>query len=128
MAAEAKLSKSLHKLVILCIKYFPILFSVLNIIFNILWTLGVEFWIIGYFGYTSILVIFFLYLVSYSFKFCRWHRMPIHYLLLSNIINVVDNMFPTLLLNQELLTTMITLFIIFTCLTLYFKLHENSNR
>lgn len=124
---EAKLNKSLHKAVILCIKYFPILFSILNTLFNILWIIDIEFWIIGYFGYTSILVIFFLYLVSYSFKFCKWHRMPIHYLLISNIINIVDNIFPTLLLNQELLITISILFIIFTCLTLYFKLHENSN-
>lgn len=125
---EVKLNKSLHKLIILCIKYFPIILSTISIIFNTLWLLKIKLWILGYFGYTSILVIFFLYLVSYAFKFCKWHRMPIHYLLISNIINIIDNIFPTLLLNQELLIILIMLFVMFICLTLYFKLHENSNR
>lgn len=124
---EARLNKALYKLVILFIKYFPILFSIISIIFNILWLIGIELWIIAYLGYTSILVVLFLYLVSYAFKFCKWHRMPIHYLLISNIINIIDNIWPNLLLNHELLITMSTLFIIFTYLTLYFKLHENSN-
>lgn len=39
------------------------------------------------FGGFSICFIITLYLQSYIFQFCSWHRVPIHYVLLSNIAN-----------------------------------------
>lgn len=42
------------------------------------------------FGGFSICFIITLYLQSYIFQFCSWHRVPIHYVLLSNIIALID--------------------------------------
>lgn len=44
------------------------------------------------FGGFSICFIITLYLQSYIFQFCSWHRVPIHYVLLSNIIAFRNNM------------------------------------
>ena len=43
------------------------------------------------FGGFSICFIITLYLQSYIFQFCSWHRVPIHYVLLSNIIALIDD-------------------------------------
>ena len=46
--------------------------------------------ILSYLGGVSILTIAFLYITSYVFKFCSWHRMFIHYILVSDIISYID--------------------------------------
>ena len=43
-----------------------------------------------YVGGTSILTLAFLYLASYVFKFCEYHRMFLHYIVACNAISVID--------------------------------------
>jgi hypothetical protein len=45
--------------------------------------------IIAYFGGTSFLFIIVLYLISYVFKFCTLYRLPIHYIVISNLIGIL---------------------------------------
>ena len=44
----------------------------------------------SYVGGTSILTLMFLYLASYVFKFCEYHRMFLHYIVICNIIDTID--------------------------------------
>jgi hypothetical protein len=34
--------------------------------------------------------ILFLYISSYVFRFCSYHRLPLHYFLIVNILNIID--------------------------------------
>ena len=43
-----------------------------------------------YVGGTSILTLTFLYMASYVFKFCEYHRMFLHYIVACNIISAID--------------------------------------
>lgn len=43
-----------------------------------------------YVGGTSVLTLVFLYLASYVFKFCEYHRMFLHYIVACNTINFID--------------------------------------
>lgn len=43
--------------------------------------------------FVSFVTLFFLYLSSYAFKFCEYHRVPLHYMLTINVINTVDSYF-----------------------------------
>ena len=44
----------------------------------------------NYVGGTSVLTLTFLYLASYVFKFCEYHRMFLHYVIVCNIISTID--------------------------------------
>lgn len=46
--------------------------------------------ILSYIGGISILSIIFLYISSYTFKFCEYHRMFLHYIVVVNTINTID--------------------------------------
>ena len=69
-------------------------------------TLAFLYWlntIIGYIGWSqavinmlagvSFLPLLFLYVASYAFKFCGYHRMFLHYILVSNIFCYLDLIF-----------------------------------
>ena len=87
--AEEKLkSKVLYKLVLFSVKTIPVLISgiyVLNTILSYYW---IDVPILSYL--VMGLFIVFLYLASYAFRFCEWHRMFIHYISINFILNVID--------------------------------------
>lgn len=91
MHVEEKLrSKTLYKIELLLLKIIPMLMSVCSLCNSILSYLDIEVVILNYIGGVSILPLIFLYLSSYVFKFCEYHRMFLHYLLITDIINVYD--------------------------------------
>ena len=45
----------------------------------------------NFFSGISILPMIYLYMSSYSFKFCGKHRMPLHYVVVSNLIALYDS-------------------------------------
>ena len=63
------------------------LVCLLNSIFSYI---GIDLVILSYLGGTSIFTLIFLYLSSYVFKFCSYHRMFLHYVLITWIINITD--------------------------------------
>lgn len=44
----------------------------------------------SYIGSVSLLPLIFLYMSSYVFKFCEYHRMFLHYVVVTNVLNVYD--------------------------------------
>ena len=91
MHVEDKLkSKTMYKIELLLLKIIPMLMSVCSLCNSILSYLDVEVVILNYIGGVSLLPLIFLYLSSYVFKFCEYHRMFLHYLLITDIINVYD--------------------------------------
>lgn len=46
--------------------------------------------VLSVFGGTSFLPLAFLYLVSYVFRFCIYHRMFLHYILVTDVLNCFD--------------------------------------
>lgn len=51
---------------------------------------GIDLYILSYIGGVSIFTIIFLYLSSYVFKFCEYHRMFLHYVMATWVINIID--------------------------------------
>ena len=91
MDVEEKLkSKMLYKIELILLKIIPILMVVCSVSNSILSYLDIDVVILNYIGGVSILPLIFLYLSSYVFKFCEYHRMFLHYLLITDIINVYD--------------------------------------
>ena len=88
MAAEGNLKSSLYKLEIIIIKVLPFIIAALYILPTILDYIDICSILVNYIVY--LMFFFFLYVSSYVFKFCEYHRMPIHYALGINLINVYD--------------------------------------
>ena len=91
MAAEESLrSKSLYKVTIFTLKIIPMLLAICDIVNTLLYMWDINAEVLSYFGGVSFLTLVFLYLASYVFKFCEYHRLPLHYIVVTNIISIID--------------------------------------
>jgi hypothetical protein len=91
MTAEVKSrNKYLYKIEIGLLKILPMLIALIYFTNSILAQCGIDVPILSYIGGMSIIPIIFIYISSYVFKFCSYHRMFLHYIVLVDIINVYD--------------------------------------
>lgn len=84
------LNKTLYKIEIVFLKIIPFLLAGLNFINTVFWTLNITSPFIVSMSSVSIITISFIYISSYVFKFCEYHRIPLHYVVVNNIINSLD--------------------------------------
>ena len=91
MGVEEKLrSKRLYKIELLLLKLIPMILAFTALLNSILSYFGIDLYILSYIGGISIFTMVFLYLSSYVFKFCEYHRMFLHYVVITWIINIID--------------------------------------
>lgn len=82
--------KVLYKLELLVLKSLPILIALCYLTNSILSYFGIDFIFLSLLGGLSILPIIFILISSFVFKFCIYHRLPIYYIIFSDIINYYD--------------------------------------
>ena len=129
MAKEERLrSKFLYKSVLVFLKIIPMLICFLDVVNTVLCILDIECHWLSYIGGISFLTLAFLYLASYVFRFCAYHRMFLHYVLVTNILSVVDFEFGLPISNRGMLDIHIVLFDLFLFLVLYFYRREKCCR
>lgn len=91
MDVEEKLrSKRLYKIELLMLKLIPMILAFTALLNSILSYFDIDLYILSYIGGISIFTMVFLYLSSYVFKFCEYHRMFLHYVVITWIINIID--------------------------------------
>lgn len=90
MAAEASLNKPLYKIELYLLKVIPMIMAALHLASTTLFYFGIDPEILSYLGGVSFLTLGFLYLSSYVFKFCEYHRMFLHYVVVINLISIYD--------------------------------------
>lgn len=86
-AEERRLSKYPYKVLLIILKYTPITIAILH---TILSYLDISAELLSFFGGISILSLIFLYSASYVFQCCELHRIPLHYVVCSNLIGLYD--------------------------------------
>lgn len=121
MAVEESLNKSLYKTELYLIKIIPMLFAGLSLLNTILSYFNIDIPLISYIGSVSILTLIFMYLSSYVFKFCIYHRMFIHYTSLNWVLNIIDYYIGIPLSNRGLFIFYMSLTGIFLFLILYLR-------
>lgn len=121
MAVEESLNKSLYKMELYLIKIIPMLFAGLSLLNTILSYFYIDIPLISYIGSVSILTLMFMYLSSYVFKFCIYHRMFIHYTSLNWVLNIIDYYIGIPLSNRGLFIFYMSLTGIFLFLILYLR-------
>lgn len=126
MAVEESLNKTLYRLKLYLIKIIPIILAGITLLNTILSYVGIDTPILSYIGGISFLTLGFLYLTSYVFKFCSWHRMALHYVLVINLLNTYDYYIGIPVSDYFLLKIHLTITGIFLLLTLHLKFNTNG--
>lgn len=121
------LYKSLYKIEIYTIKIIPIVLALICFLNTLLCYLGIDLIILTYIGGISFITLGFLYLSSFVFRFCNYHRMFLHYITIVNIISYIDMEYGIPLSNFWLHILYTSLFLLFTFIFLYLKLNEQTN-
>lgn len=88
--AEKFLNKNLYKLELYSAKVIPMVIAGIALANTVLSYYGIDAPILSYIGGISILVVIRFYITSYTYRFCEYHRMFLHYIVLTNIINTYD--------------------------------------
>ena len=88
--AENLRSKLLYKIELRLLKIIPMILAFTALLNSILSYFNIDLYILSYIGGISIFTMVFLYLSSYVFKFCEYHRMFLHYVVVTWIINTID--------------------------------------
>ena len=83
-------SKTLYKIELGLLKVIPMILALTALLNSILSYFGIDLYILSYIGGVSIFTMLFLYLSSYVFKFCEYHRIFLHYIVSTWIINIID--------------------------------------
>lgn len=83
-------NKNLYKIFLIVIKYIPTFLAILKLTTLIANYLKVRLFILTCLGGTSIIMLLVLYLISYIFKFCLTHRLPLHYITIVSILTTLD--------------------------------------
>lgn len=80
----------MYKLELLSVKYIPILIALIVLLNAILSYFDIYLDALNYIAGTSFLTLIPMYISSYAFKFCEYHRMFIHYILTHKLVLTVD--------------------------------------
>lgn len=119
---EKQVNKTLYRVLLLVAKVIPMLLAFLHFVNILFGYFNIDSTILTYLGGISFLPILFLYITSYALKFCAYHRMFIHYCVITNIINIYDEYIGINIDNERYVMLLLILTIIMLFITLYLKL------
>lgn len=90
MEADLKRNKTLYKLLILMLKYIPMLIALCYMLNTLASIFGLYCGILSHLAGMSLFTWIFLYLAAIVFKFCNYHRMFLWYILVDDLISITD--------------------------------------
>ena len=91
MVAEARLkSKNLYKVELYLLNIMPMVIALAYLVNTVSSYFGVDIPILASIAGMSLIPLIFMYISSYVFKFCEYHRMFIHYILTHKLLVTVD--------------------------------------
>jgi len=91
MIKEVKsVNKRLYKLELYSAKVVPMLMAGITLANTVLSYAGIQLVCLSYIGGISLLVLIRFYITSYTYRFCSYHRMFLHYILISNSVALYD--------------------------------------
>ena len=128
MAVEESLrSKTLYKIEIGLLKIIPIVLAGIYLSNTILsYFLDIDLIILSYIGGISLLPLIFLYLSSYVFRFCIYHRVFLHYISINELILILDTHIGLPISDLEYFCLQMSIFGISLFLFLYLYVKSNK--
>ena len=125
---ENGVGKALYKIELFLIKVIPFIIMFCYALNNILYYFDIEVIFLSTFSGLSILTWIFLYISSFVFKFCIYHRLPLYYILTIDIINYYDYLIGLPISNKRLFVLDIIIIGIFLLFIVYFKFKQHEQR
>ena len=114
-------NKTLYKLELGLLKIIPMLLAGCYLLDTILSYFYIDLPIFSILGGMSILPLIFLYISSYVFHFCEYHRMFLHYVVVNDVISWIDYSYKLPIGNFGYFTLHIAVAGIFLFIILYLK-------
>ena len=84
------MNKLLYKVTVIVLKILLMILAFITLLNSILSYFNIDLVILSYIGGVSLITILFIYVASYTFKFCEYHRIFLHYIVVTWIINIID--------------------------------------
>ena len=125
---ERKPSKRLYKVTLGTMKLIPMILALCAVLNTVFCFVGIKFDVLSLFGGISFLPLMFLYLTSYLFGFCRYHRMFLHYVLVTNVITLIEFYVGIPVSDEILMCIMSIITCVFLFLILYYYRREKCCR
>lgn len=121
-------NKLYYKLFIIVLKYIPSLIALCYILNTVMALFGIYIEPLSNIAGMSLLTWIFLYIATYVFKFCIYHRIFLWYILIDDLLNIIDYYYELPIETSNLLmihNSIIGIFL-FIILYLYVKNHKKS--
>jgi hypothetical protein len=125
---ERNVNKALYKIELLLIKIIPFIIMLFYILNSILSYFNIDILLLSVMSGLSILTWLFLFISSFVFRFCVYHRLPLYYVLIADIINYYDNIIGIPISNKSLFTLNLIIAGVFILLIVYFKFKQHESR
>jgi hypothetical protein len=126
--ADNSISLNLYKIFMIILKYGPFILGLLSLIAVICGCIGFAPGFYALFGYTGLLPSLFWIIASFTFKCCIWHRLPIYYCWVNNIISWIDFRWPIPVDNLQMIMIYLIMALVFILLGMYFKNRYNVRK
>ena len=90
MIKEEKLERRSHKLLLIVLKFIPMVTALCYLLNTVFACFGIYPEFLSHIAGMSLLPWLFILIAAHVFKFCIYHRMFLYYILVSDIISVID--------------------------------------
>ena len=119
-------SKDLYKMELYLLKVMPMLLAAIYLVNTVLSYYDIIIPALSYIGGLSLIPLVFMYVSSYVFRFCSYHRMFLHYIVVNDSINLIDYYYTLPISDWEFLILHMSVagIILFIILYLYVKSHS----
>lgn len=123
-------NKSLYKIELYLLKVMPMLLAAIYLINTVLSYYDIILPVLSYIGGLSLIPLVFMYISSYVFRFCSYHRMFLHYIVINDLINLVDYYYTLPISDWQLLVLHMSIagISLFIILYLYVKSHRKATK
>ena len=121
-------NKLYYKLFIVVLKYTPILIALCYVLNTVTAVFGIYIEPLSNIAGMSLLTWIFFYIATYVFKFCIYHRIFLWYILIDDLLNIIDYYYELPIETSNLLmihNSIIGIFL-FIILYIYVKDHKKS--
>lgn len=112
------MEKAPHKLTLLCVKI-PVIVALADLVAIFITFFTPLPMFISYTFSSSIITLIPMYIMSYAFKFCKYHRMIINYIVVNKVVYLIDYLFVLPLTIANLVLLYLSLAGIFIALIIY---------
>lgn len=128
---ESKIPKrNLYKMGLFLLKVTPFIAGFSTFIYNILYYFKITPYILDFGFGVSFIMLLYLYINSYMFKFCEYHRIPLYYLFINFVVLLYDYIFliPISVYGLFILNFIIGGIAIIITTYLYIKYEQNNKK